>query len=176
VKGGSLADQSTAHNGSELLPILEKASDHPCFECALCCKYIAIEIDTPTTNREYDYLVWYLYHPGVSAFVDWDGTWFIRFETRCRHLTSQGLCGIYERRPAICQEFDWKDCERHVTDSPPDKWLFESADQFLAWLAKQRPKSYQRFEAWNRKRARTRTSAELRRLKVAALAPRAAAR
>src|SRR5271157_2993479 len=84
-----------------LLPILEKASAHPCFDCAQCCKYIAVEIDAPTTNQEYDYLVWYLYHPGVSVFVDWDGAWFVRFETRCHHLTPQGLCGVYEQRPAI---------------------------------------------------------------------------
>ena len=56
------------------------------------------------------------------------------------------------------------------------KWLFESADQFLAWFAKQRPKSYRRFQAWNRKRTRTKTSRELRRLKLVALAPRVAAR
>jgi len=167
--------ESTTHE-RELLPILEKAPDHPCFECALCCRYIAIEIDAPTTNREYDYLVWYLYHPGVSVFVDWDGAWFVRFETRCHHLTPQGLCGVYEQRPAICQDFDWKDCERHQTDGPPDKWLFESANQFLTWFAKQRPKSYRRFQAWNRKRTRTKTSRELRRIKLVALAPRVAAR
>jgi Fe-S-cluster containining protein len=173
---GEEGASESAGQGRELLPILEKASDHPCFECALCCKYIAIEIDAPTTNREYDYLVWYLYHPGVSVFVDWDGAWFVRFETRCRHLTPQGLCGIYAERPGICQDFDWTVCERHATDGPPDKWLFESTGQFLAWFAKQRPKSYRRFQSWNRRRRRTKTSRELRRLKPVALAPRVAAR
>ena len=48
---------------------MEKQSDHPCFECVQCCTYVAIEIDTPTTMKEYDYIVWYLYHQGVSIFV-----------------------------------------------------------------------------------------------------------
>ena len=66
--------------------------------------------------------------------------------------------------------------ERNQTDGPPDKWLFESVDQFLRWFAKQRPKSYRRFQSWNRKRARAKTGRELRRLKRVALAPRVAAR
>ena len=173
---GDEETRSIPPRSAELLPILEKAPDHPCFECALCCRYIAVEIDAPTTNREYDYLVWYLLHPGVSVFVDWDGAWFVKFETRCRQLTPQGLCGIYEQRPAICRDFDWRDCERNQTDGPPDKWLFESVDQFLRWFAKQRPKSYRRFQSWNRKRARAKTGRELRRLKRVALAPRVAAR
>ena len=162
--GGGMGDHVT--NGPVLLPLLEKESAHPCFECALCCTYIAVEIDAPTTNREYDYLVWYLYHDRVSVFVDWDGAWFVKFETRCRHLTPQGLCGVYETRPAICKDFDWKDCERHVTDEPPDKWLFETPDEFLTWFARQRPTAHRRFRAWNRERGRTRTPAELRRVKV----------
>jgi uncharacterized protein len=129
-----------------LLPVLQKASDHPCFECALCCTYVAVEIDRPTTMKEYDHIVWYLYHAGVSVFVDWNGDWFVKLESRCENLTPQGLCGIYERRPGICKDFDWRNCERHVTDEPPDKWLFRSAPEFLAWLERQRPKAHARYQ------------------------------
>ena len=66
-----------------LLPIVTKQSDHPCFECAQCCTYVALEIDTPTTAKEYDYVVWYLVHRGVSLFVDWEDDWYLKFETRC---------------------------------------------------------------------------------------------
>lgn len=131
-----------------LLPVIQKASDHPCFECALCCRYVAVEIDNPSTNKEYDHIVWYLYHPGVSVFVDWNADWFIKFESRCENLTSQGLCGIYERRPAICKDFDWRDCEQHVRDEAPDKWLFERAEDFLRWFERQRPKAYDRYRAF----------------------------
>lgn len=156
----------------ELLPlVVEKESTHPCFGCAKCCQYVAIEIDRPTTPKEYDYLVWYLIHPGVQVFVDWNGDWFVKFESRCRHLTPQGLCGIYEQRPVICRDFDWQECEMHVRDEPPDKWIFETADDFVAWLEKQRPRAYRRFLEWRREQSRKgkKTDAALRRVKVTRL-------
>src|SRR5262245_32665816 len=82
----------TAERELQLLPLLQKEDAHPCFNCARCCTYIAVEIDAPTTNREYDYVVWYLYHPDVSVFVDWNSQWFVKFDSRCRNLTPQGLC------------------------------------------------------------------------------------
>jgi uncharacterized protein len=140
------APRAASAAAPRLLPVVQKASDHPCFECALCCTYVAVEIDRPSTMKEYDHIVWYLYHPGITVFVDWNGDWFVKFESRCENLTPQGLCGIYERRPAICKDFDWRDCERHVKDDPPDKWLFGSAPEFLAWLAKRRPKAHARYQ------------------------------
>jgi Fe-S-cluster containining protein len=136
-----------------VLPVLEKESDHPCFECARCCTYIAIEIDTPTTPREYDYLEWYLRHQAVGVFVDWDDKWFVKFDARCKNLTPQGLCGVYETRPDICRDFDWRECEVHVKDDPADKLLFETAEQFLDWLRAKRPRAYARFQEWKRTRA-----------------------
>lgn len=150
------------------LPVLGLATDHPCVDCAQCCKYVAIEIDAPTTMTEYDYIVWYLVHPGISVFVDWDGGWFVKFETRCQNLLPNGLCAIYETRPAICREFDWKECERHLTDEPADKWLFRSSDEFLGWLERQRPKTHRRFLAFQRGHRRKKTPKELRRLRTSA--------
>ena len=105
-----------------LLPVIQKATDHPCFECALCCTYVAVEIDTPTTGTEYDQIVWYLYHRDVEVFVDWDDAWHVLFRTRCENLSAAGTCGIYERRPGICKDFDWRGCEKRFTpaDGPPD--------------------------------------------------------
>lgn len=148
--------------------VLQKQSTHPCYECALCCGYVAIEIDAPTTNAEYDYIVWYLYHAGVSVFVDWEGDWFFKVESRCEHLTESGMCGVYEDRPLICREFSFEDCEKNaVDDDPPDKWLFLTADDFLGWLQKQRPKSYARFRKFQReKKRKVKTQPELRRVKI----------
>jgi len=153
-----------AGNGSSAGALLGLASDHPCVGCAQCCRYVAIEIDAPTTMTEYDYLVWYLVHPGISVFVDWEGGWFVKFESRCQHLQPNGMCGIYETRPAICRDFDWKECEQHLKDEPADKWLFLSAAEFLAWFERQRPKAYQKFVAFQREQGRKKTPKELRRL------------
>ena len=144
----------------------EKQKDHPCFQCVQCCTYVAIEIDTPTTMKEYDYIVWYLYHQNVSVFVDWEGSWFIKFETRCEHLTPQGLCGSYSSRPVICKEFDWRECENRVKSEPADKWLFETSDQFLRWFEKKRPKTFRRFQKHMRKKHGAGDEEELERLKI----------
>ena len=131
-----------------LLPVLAKASDHPCHRCNKCCEYVAIEIDEPTTMKDYDHMVWYLYHQGISVFVDWEKAWYIKFDARCEHLDAHGMCKVYDRRPSICKEFDWRECENHLTpeDGPADKWLWHTADDFLAWLERQRPKAFKRYQ------------------------------
>lgn len=154
-------------DGPAALPLLvEKEETHPCFNCALCCSYMAVEIDEPTTNREYDYIVWYLYHPGVSVFVDWEGDWYLKIDVPCRHLTANGMCGVYEERPVICREFSFQDCEKNNPDEPPDKWLFTSADEFLGWFERQRPRSFQRFQDFQRRHRRKRTEAPLKRVRA----------
>jgi len=149
----------------ELLPII-KETEHPCFECAKCCKYVAVEIDEPTTNKEYDYIIWYVVHSGVSVFVDWENAWYIKFDTRCDKLTPEGLCGIYEDRPAICRDFDWRDCEQHVTEEEPDKWAWDNAEDFIVWLEKKRPKAYKKFHAYREKKKRKGEEEELLKVKV----------
>jgi hypothetical protein len=150
---------------------VEKHSDHPCFQCVQCCTYVAIEIDAPTTMKEYDYILWYLYHQGVSVFVDWEKSWYIKFETRCEHLTPTGLCDIYSSRPAICKDFDWRECENRVRDQPADKWLFESSDDFLRWFEKRRPKAFKRFKKYMRAKHGAKEDKELKRLRITELLP-----
>jgi Fe-S-cluster containining protein len=157
--------------GLTLLPLVSsKQDDHPCFQCAKCCKYVAIEIDAPTTPTEYDQIVWYLYHQKVSVFVDWDGVWHVKFDADCDNLTPTGLCAVYDHRPAICKDFDWRECENHMTpeDGPPDQWLWWTADEFLAWFAKQRPKAYARYQAWLRAKHAKGEEPELLRISRAA--------
>ncbi len=167
--GNGRAGRAGAESGtaSPLLPVLQKEPTHPCYNCQLCCTYMAVEIDPPTTNTEYDYMVWYLYHEGVNVFVDWEGDWFLKYDARCRQLTDAGLCGVYENRPVICREFSFQDCERNSGDDAPDRWLFRTADEFIDWLRKQRPKSYARFRQFQRmKKRKVKTAKELRRVKI----------
>jgi len=126
---------------------MRKQSSHPCFACSRCCTYIATQIDEPTTMTDYDHISWYLYHDGVSVYIDWEGAWFLQFETRCENLTPHGLCSIYDRRPAICKDFDWRDCEKQqgADEDPPEKYSFQSVDEFSGWLRKRRPRTYARY-------------------------------
>ncbi len=158
--------------GLELLPVIQKERDHPCFECTKCCTYVAIEIDEPTTMKEYDYIVWYLYHQGLSVFVDFDDAWFVKFETRCRNLTDAGLCSVYDHRPAICKEFDWRDCENTLPpEEKADKWLFESADAFLEWFEERRPKTFKRYKRYIKKKLGGKEEPELQRVKITDVLP-----
>lgn len=49
-------------------------------------------------------------HMGVTVFVE-DGDWYIQFQTKCKNLASDNLCGVYETRPAICREYQPGDCD-----------------------------------------------------------------
>src|SRR4029453_2270755 len=40
----------------------------PCLACPQCCQYVAIEIDTPETQADFDQMRWYLYHPGIEIY------------------------------------------------------------------------------------------------------------
>jgi len=82
-----------------------------CEHCsAACCRYIALPLDKPRSARDYDDIRWYLMHQGVSVFVE-DGDWYVQFQARCKNLQPDNLCGIYDRRPAICREYEPGDCD-----------------------------------------------------------------
>lgn len=82
-----------------------------CEHCtAACCRYIALPLDKPRSPRDYDDLRWYLMHQGVSVFVE-EGDWYIQFQTRCKNLRMDNLCGVYETRPEICREYEPGDCD-----------------------------------------------------------------
>lgn len=126
------------------LPLLTLPSQHPCHRCGECCRYVAIEIDKPTSNRDYENVFWYLTHRDISVYVDWESDWYIEFKTVCEHLTEQATCGIYRERPQICSEFSWTTCERNTAEDAA-RYKFESPQQFVDWLQVKRPKSFKRY-------------------------------
>ena len=92
-----------------------------CHTCAAaCCRYVATEIDKPTTRQERDHIRWYLLHRNVNVFIDHDGLWFLEFETDCTALRDDHTCGAYEQRPLICRGHgeDGDDCEHHGEEEP----------------------------------------------------------
>mgnify|MGYP002078475252 CR=1 FL=1 len=87
-----------------------------CEHCtAICCRYIALPIDTPKDRADFDDVRWYLMHEGVSIFVE-DGEWYISFTAACRHLQPDQRCGVYETRPRICREYSTSECDYHSGD------------------------------------------------------------
>ncbi len=126
------------------LPLIQLPGSHPCHECGDCCRYIAIEIDNPTSFADHDHIYWYLSHRDVSVYVDWEGDWFIEFKTVCEHLTEQVTCGVYEDRPQLCSDFSWEECEKSSGESAW-KYHFDTPEQYNEWHREKRPRSFERY-------------------------------
>ena len=116
----------------------------PCTQCAKCCTYVAVGVNPPTSPRLASDILWYLYHHGVSVHRDKGGEWSVVFETHCRHLGPDLLCGIYEQRPHICRGFDNTTCE---VNSPTGGQTFTNPEEFVAYLKARKPAIYRRVAA-----------------------------
>jgi Fe-S-cluster containining protein len=106
----------------------------PCAACAaLCCRYLATEIDPPRTKRDYDDVRWYLLHRGVSVFLDAAGSWFLAFDSPCLELDADGRCRRYAVRPRLCREHGRPPnaCEH---DGPLYSVRFATVTEFEHWL------------------------------------------
>ena len=117
-------------------PARKEAKGVACDACgARCCRYVATQIDRPTTKREYDFVRWYLKHRHVNVFIDHQGGWYIEFETPCEHLGADSRCTCYETRPHICRGHGTgeSDCEFHG-ETEPYRLRFTEADAFERWL------------------------------------------
>ncbi|MFW5746341.1 MAG: YkgJ family cysteine cluster protein [Nanoarchaeota archaeon] len=108
---------------------------HPCDGCTRCCRYIATEIDAPTSKDDYDHILWFLLHKDVAVFTDEEGDWFLEFATPCTAIDKKGLCSIYGKRPRICRQHSTESCERYG-EGEAHVLRFEKADQFIAYLEK----------------------------------------
>lgn len=78
---------------------------------AYCCKTLVFPHGRPTSRRNVDYLQFVLGFPGIEVGIS-DGEWQILVRTRCRHLTTENRCGVYDRpeRPSLCRYFDASTC------------------------------------------------------------------
>jgi len=98
-----------------------------CEHCtALCCRYFALPMETPTCWEDYDHIRWFMMHGDVSIFVE-DTTWYLMVHADCKHLGPDNRCGAYDTRPQICRDYTTENCE-FDDDACYDK-LFESPEQ-----------------------------------------------
>ncbi len=103
------------------------AGDCLCNHCsAKCCKYFALPIDTPTEQKDFDYIRWYLLHDAATVFIEGE-SWYLLVHTQCKHLQPDNRCGIYETRPQICRDYSTEACE-YEDDYVYDRY-FETPEQ-----------------------------------------------
>jgi len=110
---------------------------NPCDDCDLCCRHIAVEIDEPETEKEFDQIRWFLLHEDIWVFVDNDDSWNLQVNRPCEKLTSEGMCGFYEKRPAICRDYSSDDCERNG-DGDSFKVMWKSVEEFEEWMLRKK--------------------------------------
>lgn len=83
----------------------------PCRKCvAKCCRYIALQIDTPRSDEDFENTRWYIAHKKTAIFID-KKKWFLEVFTDCRYMTKGHLCSIYDKRPKVCREHANDACE-----------------------------------------------------------------
>jgi len=101
----------------------------------MCCRYVATQIDVPTTKREYDNIRWYLKHKDVFVFKDDEGDWYVEFAASCVELASDGRCGDYENRPRVCRQHGHGklECE-FVSEKEPHRRRFSTSAEFERYL------------------------------------------
>ena len=120
------------------LPIFQPGSQgYTCTkQCgARCCKYYSLQIETPKNDGDWDDVRWYLMHEHTNVYK-YGGAWYLLVNARCRHLQPNNLCGIYDRRPKTCADYDPSDCE--FTGEVPYQEYFRDDAELDAWLAKRK--------------------------------------
>jgi Fe-S-cluster containining protein len=87
---------------------------NPCKGCpALCCKFVAVELEEPEDEEDWDEIKWMLCHENITVYKDNDEDWVAEFETRCKMLDENDHCKIYDKRPQLCRDHDPESCVRH---------------------------------------------------------------
>jgi len=112
-----------------------------CEECeGLCCRYIAVQIDKPTSKNDYDNIRWMLYHENTHICIDHEGDWVLQVYTPCTQLDPKTRrCKIYNNRPLICKKLRLEECEWHGADDDAEI-TFHNAEDFDRWLSGRKKK------------------------------------
>lgn len=116
----------------------EKIFKPPCTECGgSCCRYVAIEIDRPSSKTDYDHIRWWLLHRDVNVFIDHDKKWHVEFRGVCENLGPDSQCRDYNRRPEICRTHGNLEEECEYFDSPY-LYYFSNIREFERYLDKKK--------------------------------------
>lgn len=74
-----------------------------CIRCGDCCKSVGIWYSKDLDNVLIDILEWHLYHGGTIIYGKESRMWGVEYPSRCRHLSEDNKCMIFETRPHVCR-------------------------------------------------------------------------
>lgn len=109
-----------------------------CDNCDACCRYIATEIDKPTTIEEIQNIFWFLIHENVGVYIGFDNKWYLEFQTPCKKLKNK-MCADYANRPQVCRDYKQKDCPKY-NQGATEKNYFHDEKEFFAYVKNKFPK------------------------------------
>lgn len=114
---------------------------NPCRKCdAKCCKYFALQIDTPKDKDDFENIRWYLTHKDVTVFIE-KRKWYLEIKNECRYITPDHSCSIYEKRPLVCREHSSNSCEL-ISDEFDHSHTFNSIEEFDSYLTERFKKEW----------------------------------
>ena len=140
---------------------------NPCAECAgACCSFRRIGISFSSLEPGERYDSHFIHGDHIGQLIFEDGTvpemdWYVlttpsgtrRMVFECGHLTDDGKCGAYDRRPGMCRAFECR-----ALDEDDDMTL----DEFLGEYARPAnfPSEYELRDVTDRVRSILRRRAE----------------
>jgi Fe-S-cluster containining protein len=110
-----------------------KKQENLCDDCipAKCCMYFSVEIDEPEDMDDWNDMLWILAHRDAEIYMD-DDRWFVLVKNPCRFYDPIKKCLIYTRRPRICREHTWNECEfRDEYDFELHFHTYEEMDRYI---------------------------------------------
>ena len=108
-----------------------------CRECeGQCCRSVAVKLEEPEDINDYEDFKWFIYHPGLTVYLDDEGDWHVDMPIKCRHLDAKGACKIYKDRPPVCRDYDVKDC-MEANDQTVELKTPADVDKYIAKLRKE---------------------------------------
>jgi len=128
-----------------ILKEFDPKDKNPCQGCSYCCEYVALEIDKPNTEKDFNFILWYVIHKDVWVYVDEEAEWYIQFNTPCDKLQDDRRCGYYPERPQICRDYEAVSCSRYGGD-PEEKYMFKNEKDLYDYLAIKRPAIYKKMK------------------------------
>jgi len=101
----------------------------------VCCRYITQEIPTPVDYEDFDSLYWMLAHEKVSIYCDDEDKWHLQVDVRCKKLTKDNKCAIYQNRPGVCRDHLTTECEMSDLEEGFDyKLQFVEPEEMAAYI------------------------------------------
>jgi len=107
-----------------------------CKNCGGCCNHVSLEIDKPTSKREYQEILWLLLHKDVRVYTDQDNDWFVEFQAQCEWRKND-KCNNHTERPVICKDYSSEDCVKNG-DGSAEKLSFDCYDDFMSYIKKKK--------------------------------------